>query len=361
METVHPEVVIFVEDPGAANYVIPLMESFKKFSISAQIFSEGSTVDYLRSRGLACVNTEAINRLEDFSNNLKCFLFGTSDLPHSRALTLMQKAKKLSIPALAILDGPANIAHRFSGGGDQPFLYEPDYLLLADFQTKRAAEDLGYPAEKIIVVGNPYYDWILEKRAELNIAPAKPPKTIGFFSEPRTGLNPKQLFKSQEYTLSGWGDSDGRNEVVLEEFIDAIGPWRSSVKLILRLHPKNSSNDFCAYRKYFDELSHAGDGLKVISECDLVVGQTSIVLLEAALLGIPTLSIVPRAIERDWLTSIGWGMTPCAFTRVDLKKQIETLMTSAAVARPLPKDVIGVDAAKNIVQVVQQVMKKSGN
>ena len=360
MTQAHPQVVIFVEDPGAANYAIPLADAFEAVGISAELYSEGATVDYLKGRGQSFIESQGLTTLESFSQNLRCLLFGTSDLPDSRAFTLMNEVRRLEISSFAFVDGLGNFANRFSGGTDQPFHYRPDFLLLPDIKSGDWAERLGFPRQQIVIAGNPYYDWILEKRKDVVRNHFTPPRTVGFFAEPLGGLNSTQFYKSEEYTLEGWGKSVGRNEIVLEEWIEAMRPWRSSIKQVLRLHPKNQADDFLDYHKYFDSISQGGESLKVIAECDLVVGETSIVLLEAALLGRPTLSIVPRVLERDWLSSIGWGMTPSVSTRAELEQQVQAFMTGKQKPSAPAEEVIGLGASQKIVAAVRAAMEKKG-
>ena len=46
---------------------------------------------------------------------------------------------------------------------------------------------------------------------------------------------------------------------------------------------------------------------------------TTHLMLEAALLGVPTLSVLPRSRERCWLVAIGLGITTCVEDRDSLR------------------------------------------
>lgn len=76
----------------------------------------------------------------------------------------------------------------------------------------------------------------------------------------------------------------------------------------------------------FDFISSGGSPLELIYAADLVVGLTSMLLLEAALLGKPTLSIVPRRGEMDFLPTIRMGITPCVTTREQLSSALAGLL-----------------------------------
>ena len=87
-----------------------------------------------------------------------------------------------------------------------------------------------------------------------------------------------------------------------------------------------ATDDFRAYAADFNHIDHASPPLEIVFCADLVVGMTSMLLMEAALLGRRTLSIVPRAVERDWLPTVRQGVTPCVMQRADLVKALADLL-----------------------------------
>jgi hypothetical protein len=104
-------------------------------------------------------------------------------------------------------------------------------------------------------------------------------------------------------------------------------PW-----VVLRLHPKSRAEDFAACLDNVDAVSSGGDPLPLLWAADVVLGMTSMLLLEAALLGKPHLSVLPRAEERAWLAPLSSGLTPVAVTRAQLAKQL-----AASVPPPNPE------------------------
>ena len=85
---------------------------------------------------------------------------------------------------------------------------------------------------------------------------------------------------------------------------------------------------------------------------DLVVGLTSILIVEATLLGTPTLSITPRAKEAAWLSTIEMKLTPMATTR----EEIRQLLPSAMKAPRLPinevKTAFPTDCASRALDII---------
>jgi hypothetical protein len=128
---------------------------------------------------------------------------------------------------------------------------------------------------------------------------------------------------------------------------------------VLRLHPKNTRDEFAAYLGEFDEVSAGGDPLALIHSADAVVGMTSMLLLEAALLGRPTLAIVPRAVERDWLPSIRAGVTRCATTRAEVAAELARVMEMGGDASPAGEpDWVPLGSMRRIVGFVRERLEE---
>jgi predicted glycosyltransferase len=128
--------------------------------------------------------------------------------------------------------------------------------------------------------------------------------------------------RSAEYTLHGRGSSDRRADIVLEEVLDAAALLEPRPYVVLRLHPKNSREEFARYLNEVDLVSEGGDPIELIWASDLVVGLSSILLMEAAVAGRPTLSVVPREAERVWSPSVMEELTPCVTTRKALRAMV---------------------------------------
>ena len=90
----------------------------------------------------------------------------------------------------------------------------------------------------------------------------------------------------------------------------------------MRLHPKNKKSDYEEYINEIDLVSNGDDPLELILCCDLVIGSTTIFLLESAFLGKPTLSIIPKKGEEEWCPSVLNKMTPCAYTTKQINEKL---------------------------------------
>lgn len=326
---VHTDILIFVEDPGAVNCTIGLLEPLRAMDVNTTIYAMGTSIEYMAGKG--AIFTELPNEinpiilLDTVSPTL--VLIGTSENPDTLGLKLITPAKERGIPTVGIVDGPANAQHRFRGSGSSALHLAPDFIIVPNTHLADIFIEMGHPKSNVLVGGNPYYDNVKTERIALHaegqnsvrkrVFPDAPDGTpiIVFAAEISDGLNPSQFYRSNEYTLHGQASRNLRTEVVLDEFLDCLSGQMPKPYLSLRLHPKNSREEFSNYLPHFNQISDTGSPTDICYAADLVVGMTSILLMEAAILGRPTLSIIPRECEKDWLESIGLGITQVAISR----------------------------------------------
>jgi len=365
------DVLIFVEDPGAANYIAPLPAELAQKGWQVSLLAGGNARNYLLARG---VHSEEVQHPATAGSILATYhprlvLVGTSENPDTLGLALVAQARRLEIPSVGVVDFYSNAGQRFRGQSREALTYAPDWLLLPDEWTRAAYVDLGYPAQRTAVCGHPHYDHILQVKSQLDrkdpailrrsILPQSPEgrPVVVFVAEVSTGLNPQQYLRSPEYTLTGWGTSVGRTEIVLEEFLDAIRLVAPRPYLVLRLHPKNALEDFAPYLCEFDHVSSGGSPLELVYVSDLVVGMTSMLLFEATLLGCQTLSIVPREVEKEWLPSIHMHITTCVTTREQLRSKMTALVDDGAKGTHRGVYPIIAEALPRVVAFITTILK----
>jgi hypothetical protein len=329
-----PKVLVFVEDPGAANYALPLLAP-----LDAALWTAPALLPYLEARGVHPAQVIE-GPTADLPPETELLLVGTSENLQTAAHDLVRQAKARGIPSVGMIDFPANAAARFRGETRDPLAHAPEWLLVTDDGTARHYEELGFPADKIGRVGHPHFDTVLALREKLEqegvaavrrrLLPEVPDgqKLVVFLSEISGGLDPEQYRWSPEYTLDGRGGRDDRTGIVIEAFLDVSATLSPRPYRLLRLHPKNTCEEFGALLDEFDGISQAGTPLEMVFACDLVCGMTTMLLYEAALLGRPTLAILPRAVEGAWLPTIASGVTPAAITRPALSRMLPALLNA---------------------------------
>ena len=342
-------IVLFAEDPGAVNYIAPLVLALIHQGHSVLLLSAGVATELFQNKGISSLELtnadEAVKLLRSKSPEL--LLVGTSENLDSSAFALISAAKEMQCVSIGIVDFYANAGYRFRGRTSNPLAFVPDWLMVPDEFTATEYESLGFLKQKIFVAGHPHYDDLIKMKAKLDcegrdIIRAKlfpdalaDQMIIVFASELSTGLNAEQYQLSNEYTLTGRGSSVGRTEIVVEELLDSIDTLiDQGVKkpyLVLRRHPKETLSDLSDYTHEFNLVSQGGEPLELIYAADLVVGMSSMLLSEAYVLGVCVLSILPREMEKDWLPLTVRHNILCATQRNEIVTHLRALLSNPSI------------------------------
>lgn len=310
--------LLFVEDPGAALFMQSLPRILEAMNIDVKIVALKHARQYFPDCQFEenLCDTDKIHHLL-LQTKPDILVVGTSENPDSLAFPLIEAARSSGIVTLGAVDAIANAKDRFRGRQASPLHYAPDWLLVPDSATKDAYVDLGLPPSRVAICGHPRMEQIAAIRKRWNEADRQnhrkqylgisdpDTKVILFASELSVGLKTSLFQRSPDYTLAGNPQNISRTEIVLDELLAAVAKLEFDPFLVLRLHPKQTRQDGAKHAGYFDYVSHTEPMLEMIHSADLVVGMTSILLVEAAALGRPVLSVVPVLGEREWLGELG--------------------------------------------------------
>jgi len=330
-----------VEDPGALNFLAPLVDMLIEQDASLVIFGVGVGARQLSERGYLVIQPpseqDAEKTLRAYGCNL--LIIGTCEDKHTPAFGLVRAARLAGIQTLGVVDAAVNAQFRFRGSSDVPLAHVPDWMIVPDEATADAFDQLGFPRGRISIVGHPARDLARRRSQSLRLAVddgcrarTQNKYRIVFVSELSDGLDQGQYTRTKDYTLMGRGTSSARTAIVAEELLDALLRLRDYhgiySTLVLRLHPKQAKSDFGALSDEFDEISIGGDPLEVVATADLVVGMTSMLLLQAHDMGLNCLSILPREQEKSWLADVALGVIPSVTERSSLRASLLNLLLS---------------------------------
>lgn len=359
-------VLAYVEDPGAANFLAALPEALRVRKTDCILLASGLAVHHLANRNLdftdissSTLTAEHIVSRYDPS----AIVCGTSENPETPAFSFFEVGKRRKIPTIGVVDMMVNSHKRFSGLSNEPLLHAPETIFVPDHPTMLAFESLGFPAGNIEIIGYPQFDFARDRVSSFRSKPKVPVgetyvPTIIFVAEPVSKLNESISFRNADYTLQGRGSTNFRTNIILEELIDAIERINLKVNLVVRLHPKNSIEEFDNYKNEIDGLSEGGDPLEVIYNCDFVIGMTSMLLQEAAWIGKPTLAILANTAEGERLAAIASGLTPSASTREELDTAL-TKFRDGEWPTPDPTQYFSSCASKKMADLVCSHMQAS--
>lgn len=334
------DILFYVEDPGAANYIASLPAALENRSLRTCLLAEGPACSHLLRLG---IKPEMLHRSATARELLSKFkprliIVGTSANPDTFGFDLITEAHDLGIITIGAVDAFGNADYRFRGRTGNALSHAPEMLIVPDQWTKDAYLSLGYPSEHIAICGHPHYDYLLDATERLGQVDRQTLRSamfpfnhedapvVIFGAEPLIGLNSEKYSRTADYTLTGRGMRMNRTEIVLEEFLDAVAQLSSQPYLVLRMHPKNTKEDLAAFIGDFHQVSDKGASLELLFAADLVVGMTSMLLQEAVIMGRPALSIVSRAAEKKSLPMIRAGVIPCVSTRDELRVTLPELL-----------------------------------
>lgn len=359
-------ILLFAEDPGAANYIAPLPELLSARGWHPRLLACAAGAQQLARLGISFekIGPKAAGVVPEQA----LVVVGTSENPESPAFELIQAARECGIPSVGVVDGPGHAVFRFRGQGYAPLDQAPDWILVPDESLRSKFVGFGHPSNRVIMCGHPHYDTLRNRKRELDregrlrvgarVLPDAPTgrSVVVFATEISDGLDPEAYRQNADYTLLGRGVSSRRTDIVLEEFIDAAAEIDISPYLVLRLHPKNEKGEFASYLDAFDAVSQSGSAFDLAYSADLVVGMTSILLAEAALLGVSTLSIIPRAEERYWLSTTAVGITPFVSSRVALREILpRAVLDPSAPSETAVRHALPVGSGRNTVTALERI------
>lgn len=328
-----PHILLFVEDPGSANYIQYMPAELAQRGVSCTLLADGYAKKFLDDRKILYEplerTTSAHSILERSYPNI--LILGTSSNPDTYAFRMLTSARDMNIQSVGIVDNLSNASLRFRGLSKAPLKYAPDWLVVPDQPTMLAFKALGFPANRIRICGHPQYDYVVrasEKwtssdrddfRKRIFPGNFKKRNIFLFACVPFEGIKSYYFNTSFNFTLKGRGTSQFEPEVVIEEFLDTVTTLKPKPFLVLRLHPKQKPDDLSNYLSEFDFISSGGSPLELLYASDLIVGLPTMLLVEAVLLGKRTLAIGAKFERVPVLPTIRMGLTPYVSTREHLK------------------------------------------
>lgn len=231
---------------------------------------------------------------------------------------LWRWAKRQGIPSIGVLDQWQYYALRFSGPGpDESLHYLPDWVTAMDEEAKRGLVEAGVPEGCIVITGQPAFDRLRHVREADN-----PESRAGLRSTIGVAPNARLMCFVAESFAGVFGDRLGYTEH--SALCGLIGVCRRLVAgsgrpmhLAVKLHPENTPEQFSwlsavSLPQGLRLTMHRREppSIPLLMASDVVVGMTSVLLVESILLGRPTVSFQPGARQTDGLIATVIGAIP---------------------------------------------------
>lgn len=320
------KITFVVRQPGAANAFIPLimeMNSSGDFEISILAFDLSWRL--LENAALG------FSKIESFSDaiqylipNCDYLVTGTSEKVADDEL-FWKWANDNGIPSLAYVDQWSNLAQRFDCH------YLPATIAVIDGKAQQELESLPIDKCRIQITGSPVFD-ALEK-------------VVNSSTRSKKGL--RVLFV-MEPDISGMSNEQIRNRHGFTEFDCLRAGYKAtceyarrqnaSLRFALKPHPRDDQTRVQQMLKALDSDASIvpvevweGSREEALIESDVVMGIRSMLLLEAAYVHKPVISIQLNRKTTSLLTDARPGIN-LALTEKDIERQLEK-----SIAAPTPR------------------------
>lgn len=333
------KILVFSRDPGGTNAIMPLIEPLRQLGNNVVVYGKDAALSIYGKLKIDCsdirgaIPSGAQEETNEFVQKLRpdIILTGTSSEDFTER-HLWKAAESAGIASFAVLDQWTHYRLRLISEGGDPMnghstseLIVPSFLFIMDEFARNELCALGIDCEKLLVSGQPFFDYIrttADRFTTHDIEQARRELTgdgdglvFVFASQPIASIN-----RTNGIAEDYWGYTEHTvmSQVVrcLSKITEETG---TRVTLVLRLHPKD------AFDSYQGALATLPSSVKVVVDrdydstlllqaSDLVIGMFSMLLLEAAILNRPFIS-VQIGLKRD---------NPLVFDRMGLVHSILT-------------------------------------
>lgn len=271
--------------------------------------------------------------------------------------TLMAAAKRQNIPVLSILDSWLQYRERLFDHRHPSDVYWPHRLAVMDESCVTDLKNIGFPEDRVVVTGHPKFDELfrlkelrvnVKKRSELrlkyNLRTDKP--VLVFFSQPLSKYYAKAEMGYDEFDVL---------KILLASYEDINREFK--VELVIKEHP---------LRKTFSQNSQilpeaikclgVADADDLVILADVVLGMSTTILVHAALLGIPVVSIQPN-VKRDFnlLTRMHWYQN--VENKDDLTQNLLTILRDRNDIQPQMSLRLDGRVCERIVDVISKMIE----
>ncbi|MDX2058422.1 MAG: hypothetical protein SFV24_11520 [Gemmatimonadales bacterium] len=315
-------------DVGGAEAVLPVLEALQRRGSLGQVWAGPLAAAALERAGLPFqpLAEEPLARLSEGRATL--LLTGTSWGDEPPELGYLEAARTLGIPSISVIDFWSNYVARFLNRRGDMIL--PDRIAVPDQVALLEAVAEGLPEDRLVVTGNPHYERLLQRYQGFD-------RDARLAFRERVGLSRTAtvvLFGSQPLAAM-YGDRLGYTEhtalAAVRNGLETVAEWIGHpTVLAIRRHPREAAAPLPASTSSVRVVDASeGDALSWALAADLVVGMTSALLLQTAVLGGRVVSVQPGLVGVDRLPSNRLGLSDGVFDGADVASALYR-----ALARP---------------------------
>jgi len=308
--------LVVCNHPGGARVVLPVIESlmekepemFFDLILTDNAFPIFGLPPESAQKGLVKENL-SIAAYDNLDLHPYSFVLAGTSISGNLEKSFVSKAREQNVPVFSVLDHWCEYNVRFKDEEGRLNAI-PDIIFVPDEIARHDLLDMGVPGQQIIISGHPAFD-VARKAAE------------GFSKERREAVLRCLSRGCQEYVLfvsEPVEDDHGDKNLGYSEFSILDGLCHSlsqleeeaHISLVIKLHPREHESKYdSVVRKYrglnIISVKDEIDRFDLMLSAKLVLGISSMFLLEAAVLGLPAYCIAPGTEGASFIgVKLGW-------------------------------------------------------
>lgn len=324
-------IVFFGKDPGSVNVLSPVfLEMMKEYNCSA--FSCGHGSEQFKKFGIKSRAIPPEGKLGAYlssvfkKNDFDLVVTGTGIEDFERLVWSF--AKKKDVCSVAFIDSWVNLVERFRDSVGQLIL--PDYIVCIDDFCKNTLMQAGVPAQRIMVLGNPYFQFLLSQNATCSpdTSFVRSTHPILFASQPISAYFPLSSEKG-----IGYDEFSVLNDVV-QVLHRVQSNFEETFELFVKFHPKDDQESLSLFVdsmnsknlvnvSVFSDKLCLYDYLKVF---DVVIGMDSMLLVESFLFHVPVINYEPSKQNKGLFVLERLGHVHCMTSKDMLYNEIVRIL-----------------------------------
>lgn len=309
-------ILFFSCEPGGAEVLTPvirLLDAQPEFEVTT--IGYGYALDRFSKNDIsfseiAQIDLEDTNLIDNNAPDL--IITSAASLPtvDMSEKHLWRQARLRGIPTLAMLDQWQNYAARFSGiSVNERLAYQPDWINCLNETGWAEMVDEGFDATKLVPMGHPYLSSLKRNFTALDISSLRIAQRI-------EASDRVVLFVS-EPIAEHYGVERGYDQYqVLDYFLTNLDTECTQTRVLVKLHPKDCPSSFAEISEKFKGLrvrfiSNEISPLECLAISDYVFGMSSVMLIEAYVIGKLVASLQPGLLVEDPMVLSRHKLIPC--------------------------------------------------
>ena len=264
-------VLLYAHDPGGALMLSAAAGAALSRGHQLVFRAAGPSVALWRNDGFDVVEDLTTSAPEFL--NIDVVVTGTGF--STREQDMWMRAHAAGVPSLAVVDAWTSLARRFEAEDGH---VQPDAVGVLDHELADELDGMTWWRGKTHVVGQPHLQIQTAELVGAREALRTNSRVIVFFSEP---------------VREDYGDTRGFDQFEVFEGLMAVYGQAANSQIVVKPHPREDTAVWEHVVQGRAQLSSAS-AADLLMACDGVIGMTTMVLIEAHLLGLPVLSLQPE-------------------------------------------------------------------